>query len=102
MILHYLKDHAIVHTHLVMTELLGSNNVMMAHELVHSLAAHLDCDNNDNKMGKTSRAQQARTGTTTIIPIVFVAESFHNYASLPNIVPKRNPGSQESPRLRLV
>lgn len=48
---------------------------------------------NDNKTGKTFKAQRARTGTITV-PIILVAESCHDYASLPNMCTETEPWLQ--------
>lgn len=51
-VLQHPKDHAIISIRMVMTELLRSNNVIMAHELVHCLAQHLTT--NDDKIHRQS------------------------------------------------
>lgn len=64
------SDHATIHIRSVMTGLICGNNVMMAHELVHSLAEHLTHHNNGNTGGGGGGGggevhQQGSSTTTT-------------------------------------
>lgn len=116
MLLRYPSDHAIINIRLVMTELLCSNSVMMAHELVHSLAEHLSPNSNtggggggDHQQGSTTTGQNSkitnspRDGTpgplfVSLYPTWYRNGNLTPAYPAPDVSPRRCPQATTSPR----